>query len=197
MYWQYKREICYGLSFAHETALTPKIFSVVAPCSLADMHQHFGAPAASIIRVMEVAGSSQSTLHIYRLTVAGPRWQETSLSPPWEPQIPFYMTVNTSVKSVWCRDIAFDLLVSAARGQTMPHFIFFPPILDSTEAELLSFVTSWNTVPDERKSLCHFHMFVFLGVHFTAFGVLEHFMNAEVFVLHRHQVWVVFYLLFV
>jgi len=24
----------------------------------------------------------------------------------------------------------------------------------------------------------HFHMLVFLGVHFTAFGVLEHVMNA-------------------
>jgi len=44
--------------------------------------------------------------------------------------------------------------------------------------EPLSFVTSWNTVSKESKSLCHFHVFVFLGVHFTAFGVLEHFMNA-------------------
>ena len=39
-------------------------------------------------------------------------------------------------------------------------------------------MTSRNTVPEERKSLHHFHMFVFLGVHFTAFGVLEHVMNA-------------------
>jgi len=62
------------LSFAHQTDLTPKIFSVVAPCSLADMHRHFGIPAASIIRVMEAAGSSQTMLHIYRLTVAGSRW---------------------------------------------------------------------------------------------------------------------------
>jgi len=68
------------------------IFSVVALCSLADTHQHFRAPAASVIRVMEAAGSSQLTLHIYQLTVAGPRWQATSLSPPWEPQISFYMT---------------------------------------------------------------------------------------------------------
>jgi len=52
------------LSFVHQTALTPKIFSVVALCSLADIHQHFRVPAASIIRVMEAAGSSQLTLHI-------------------------------------------------------------------------------------------------------------------------------------
>jgi len=34
------------------------------------------------------------------------------------------------------------------------------------------------SVPGERKSLHHFHMFVFLGGHFNAFGVLEHVMNA-------------------
>jgi hypothetical protein len=39
-------------------------------------------------------------------------------------------------------------------------------------------VTSWNTVPGERKSSYHFHVFVFLGVHFAAFGALEHVMNA-------------------
>jgi len=49
--------------------------------------------------MMEVAGSSQTMLHICRLTVAGPRWQATSLSPPWEPQISVYMTLNKSLKS--------------------------------------------------------------------------------------------------
>jgi len=62
------------LSFAHKTDLTPKIFSVVAPCSLAETHRHFRVPAASIIRMMEAAGS-QTMLHIYWLRVAGPRWQ--------------------------------------------------------------------------------------------------------------------------
>jgi len=38
-------------------------------------------------------------------------------------------------------------------------------------------MTSWNTIPEERNSLHHFHMFVFLGVHFTAFDVLEYVMN--------------------
>ncbi len=33
-------------------------------------------------------------------------------------------------------------------------------------------------LPEERKSLYHFHMFVFTVVHFTAFGILEHVMNA-------------------
>jgi len=36
-------------------------------CSLADMHRHFRVPAASIIRMMEAAGSSQIMLHIYQL----------------------------------------------------------------------------------------------------------------------------------
>jgi len=95
--WWYKCESCCCLSFAHETDLTPKIFSVVAPCSLADMHRHFRVPAASIIRMMEAGGSSQRMLHIYWLTVAGVRWQASSLSSLWEPQISFYMTI----KSPW------------------------------------------------------------------------------------------------
>jgi len=33
----------------------------------------------------------------------------------------------------------------------------------------LSLVTSWNTVPEERKSLRHFHMSVFLGVSLNCF----------------------------
>ena len=102
IYWGYKYESCCFLSVAHQTDLTPKIFSVVAPCSMADMHQHFRVPAISIIRVMEAAGSSQTMLHNYRLTVAGPRWQATSFSPLWESQISFYMILNKSrPKSDW------------------------------------------------------------------------------------------------
>ena len=83
-----------------------KIFSVVAPCSLADMHRHFGVPATSIIRVVEMAGSSHTMLLIYCLTVAGPRWQATSSPPPWEPQISFYDTqqvleISATVWLIW------------------------------------------------------------------------------------------------
>ena len=39
-------------------------------------------------------------------------------------------------------------------------------------------MTSWKTVPEDRKN---FALFLYLcfsgGVHFTAFGVLEHVMN--------------------
>jgi len=63
-------DVC--LSFAHFD-LTPKIFSVVALCSLADIHRHFRVPAVSIDRVMEMAGFSQMILHIYELTVVGPK----------------------------------------------------------------------------------------------------------------------------
>jgi len=85
---------------------------LVTPCSLADMHRHFRASAASFMRVMEAAGSSQTMLRIYRLT---------------------------------------------------EHF---------------SFVSSRNTVPEERKSLHHFICLFYWGVHFNAFGVPEHVMSA-------------------
>jgi len=125
------------------------------------MHQHFRAPAASIIRVMEVAGSSQLALHIYRLTVAGPRWQATSLSPPWEPQISFYTTLNMSVKSVWCRDVAFDPLVSAARGQTVPHFIFFPPNPRFYRSQSFSLLWLLGILSQTREKVCAIFMCLF------------------------------------
>jgi len=50
-------------------------------------------------RVMEVAGSCQMMLHIYWRTVAVPRLQATSLSPPSEPQISFCVTLNKSLQS--------------------------------------------------------------------------------------------------
>ena len=57
-------------------------------------------------------------------------------------------------------------------------------------------MTSRNTVPEERKSLHHFHMFVFMGVHFNAFGVLEHVMNAVTVCIAERQslgcVWCTF-----
>ena len=107
-YWGYKCESCCCLSFAHQTDMTPKIFSVVAWCSLADMHRHFRVPAA---RVMEAAGSSQRMLHIYWLTVAGLRWQATSLSSLWEPQISFYMVLNKSLKS-WPKSDWYEIVYS-------------------------------------------------------------------------------------
>jgi len=70
----------------------------------------------------------------------------------------------------------------------MPHFFFFLPIQDSTEEGAFPFWDFLEHCPrGEKKSLHHLHVFVFLGVHFTAFSVLEHVMNA-VFVLHRHKV---------
>jgi len=53
-------------------------------------------------------------------------------------------------------------------------FFFFPPILHSTEAGAFLLCDFLEYCPrGERKGLHHFHMFVFLGVHFTAFGVLS------------------------
>ena len=74
--------------------------------------------------------------------------------------------------------VAFSATQFEAKEWAMPHFFIFPPILDLQKMQPFCFVTSWNTVPEERKSLHHFHIFVFLVVHFTAFGVLEHVMNA-------------------
>ena len=57
----------------------------------------------------------------------------------------------------------------------------------------------WNFLehcPRGEKKFASFSCVCFPGVHFTAFGVLEHAMNA-VFALHRHKVRVVFYFLYV
>jgi len=60
----------------------------------------------------------------------------------------------------------------------MQHFFFFPPILDSTEAGAFLFCDFLEYNPRGEKKYATFYMFVFLGVHFTAFGVLQHVMNA-------------------
>jgi len=59
----------------------------------------------------------------------------------------------------------------------MPHFFFFPPILDSTEAEAFLFCDFMEYCPRGEKKCAPFSLFVFWGVHFNAFGVLEHVMN--------------------
>ena len=94
IYWGYKCESCCSLSFAHQTDPTPEIFSVVVLCSL--------------------AGSPQTVLHIYWLTVAGSRYQETSLSPSWELQISFYDTkqVLEILAKIWLiRDCKFRYIM--------------------------------------------------------------------------------------
>ena len=124
IYWGYKRESCCCLSFAHQTDLTPKIFSVVAPCSLAYTHQHFRVPEASIIRVMEAAGFSQMMLHIYQLTVAGPRWQaSSSSSSTWESPISFHVTLLEISAKIWLIwDFKFRYLIVVC-GHTVVHLV--------------------------------------------------------------------------
>ena len=73
---------------------TPKIFSAMAQCSL--------------------AGSCQTMLRIYHLTLTGPRWQATSLSPPSEPQISFYdiqqvLEISAKIWLIW--DCKFRYLI--------------------------------------------------------------------------------------
>ena len=61
----------------------------------------------------------------------------------------------------------------------MSHFFFFPPILDSTEATAFLFCDFMEYCPRGEKNFAPFSLFFFfLGVHFNAFGVLEHVMNA-------------------
>jgi len=100
-----------AVCLVHTTLIWLQYFSDVAPCSLADTRQHFRVPAPSIIRVMKAAGSSQVMLHIYRLTVGGPRWQSASLSPLWEPQISIYITFNKSLKS-WPKSDWYEIVIS-------------------------------------------------------------------------------------
>ena len=65
----------------------------------------------SITLILEATGSPQTMLHIYQLTVAGLRWQAPSLSPPWELQITFYMTLNKYFKS-WSKSDWYDIVNS-------------------------------------------------------------------------------------
>ena len=75
-------------------------------------------------RVMEVAGSHQTMLYIYQLTVAGPRWRATPLSTPWEPQISFYMTLNKYLKSWPKSGILANILgfYAGSNGNFLPSF---------------------------------------------------------------------------
>ena len=69
----------------------------------------------------------------------------------------------------------------------MPHFLFPPPILDSTEAGAFLFCDFMEYCPRGEKKLHHFRMFVFMGVHFNDFGVLEHVMNAVTVCIAERQ----------
>jgi len=71
----------------------------MASYSLPDMHRHFRVPAASNIRVMEAAGSLRQFYISTGLQWLDQGHKATSLSPPWEPQISFYMTLNKSLKT--------------------------------------------------------------------------------------------------
>jgi len=71
----------------------------------------------------------------------------------------------------WCRDVASDPLVSVTKRYKMPHFLFFPPILDCTEARAFLLCDFLEYCPRRDKSLQHFHMLVFFwggGCHFDA-----------------------------
>jgi hypothetical protein len=63
----------------------------------------------------------------------------------------------------WCRDVAFDPLVSAAKGYTMLHFFFFPPILDSTEARAFLFCNCLEYCPRWEKKFASFSYVCFSG----------------------------------
>jgi len=59
----------------------------------------------------------------------------------------------------------------------VPHFFFFPAILDSTEAGAFLFCDFLEYSLRGEKTFAPFS-YVFLGVHFTAFGALERVINA-------------------
>jgi len=74
-----------------------KIFSVVAPYSLADTHRHFRVPAASIVRVMEATGSSQTMLHIYWFFLEYCPWGEKKFAP-----FSYVCVSGGSLHCFWC-----------------------------------------------------------------------------------------------
>ena len=60
----------------------------------------------------------------------------------------------------------------------MPHFLLFPPILDSTEARTALFCDFTEYCPRGKKKFAPFSYVRVSGVHFNAFGVFERVMNA-------------------
>jgi len=61
----------------------------------------------------------------------------------------------------------------------MPHFFFFPYIPDSIETRDFLFCDFWEYhLRGEKKFVPFSYVCFSVGVHFTAFGILEHFMNA-------------------
>ncbi len=75
---------------------------------------------------------------------------------------------------------------------------FLPPILDSTETFSCDFL---ENCPRGEEKACTIFISLFFwgaGVHLTAFGVLEHVMNAvSVCIAETHKISVVFYSRFV
>jgi len=69
----------------------------------------------------------------------------------------------------WCGDITSDPLLSATKGYTMQHFLFFPPILDSTEARGLSPLWLLGILSQTRQiKVCTIFICSSGGVHFNA-----------------------------
>jgi len=69
----------------------------------------------------------------------------------------------------------------------MPHFLLFPPILDSTEAGTFLFCDFTEYCPKGKKKFAPFSYVRVSGVHFNAFGVLEHVMNAVTVCITERQ----------
>jgi len=71
----------------------------------------------------------------------------------------------------------------------MPHFILFPPILDSTEVVAFLFCDFLEYCPRGEKKFVPFSYVCFSGAHFTAFGVLEYVVNAVRVCIAETQSW--------
>jgi len=83
----------------------------------------------------------------------------------------------------WCRDVAFDPLVSAAKG-SHPRFY---------RSRSLSLLWLLGILSQRREKFAPFS-FVFLGVHFTAFGVLEHITNAVSVCITKFELCFIYFL---
>ena len=99
----------------------------------------------------------------YHLTVAGPSWQATSLSPPWEPQISFYDTrpvleISAKIWLIW--DCKFRYLIVCASSLIVSVSVTGSEgaiVCLWLRSELLTAVTClpcWDVTPCSLLDMC-------------------------------------------
>ena len=159
IYWGYKCENCCCLSFAHQTDPTPKIFSVVAQCSLAGYATtfqstcplHYQGDGGSRFLSDDVTyplaynGWTKMTSNIIVTTL---RTSHLNKSLKFWPKSDWYVIVNSDIFYVWVVWIMSGVSVNKSEGVTVCLWL---------RSELLTAVTClpcWDVTPCSLIALC-------------------------------------------